>query len=64
MAEEHGRPRSEPTFEVVLVPLYPYCLEQTIQIGKDLDPTVSDTIAGHFTLAPDPRIRDTKDMTL
>ncbi|KAJ8423994.1 hypothetical protein Cgig2_010322 [Carnegiea gigantea] len=51
-------------FRSSALPLYPCCLEQTVQIRKDLDPTINDTIAGHLALAPDPKIKDTKDMTL
>ena len=42
--EEHGRLRLEPTSEVVSLPLDPTCLEQTVQIGKELDPTIRDRL--------------------
>ena len=51
-AEEHRRPRPEATSEVMPVPLDPCCPEQTVQIGKVLDPIISDGIAGCFTSQP------------
>ena len=44
-AEKHGRPHLEPTSKVVPVPLDPSCTEQTVQVGKDLNPIIKDEIA-------------------
>ncbi|KAJ8443696.1 hypothetical protein Cgig2_032319 [Carnegiea gigantea] len=50
--KKHRRPRPEPTFDVMLVPLDPSCLKRTVQIGKDLDAMISDGIAGYFISQP------------
>ncbi|KAJ8437310.1 hypothetical protein Cgig2_022709 [Carnegiea gigantea] len=43
--EEHERPRLEPTSELVFIPFNIVCLALTVQISKDLDPTIKDGIA-------------------
>jgi len=45
LVEEHRRPHPKPTFQVVPIALDPGCRERTVQISKDLGPTIRDGIA-------------------
>ncbi|KAJ8428859.1 hypothetical protein Cgig2_022998 [Carnegiea gigantea] len=45
LTKEHKKPRPKPISEVVPIPLDPGYPKQTVQIGKDRDPTIRDGIA-------------------
>ena len=46
LVEEHRRPQSEPTFEVVSVPLDPTCPEHMVQMSKERNPTIKVEVIG------------------
>jgi len=43
-AEEHGRPRPEPTAEILAIPLDNSCPERSVRIGSTMAPPIKDAI--------------------